>query len=24
MTETNKQHIWKYLKTLILLCSRVH
>ena len=24
MTETNKQHIWKYLKTLILLCERVH
>jgi len=23
MTETNKQHIWKYLKTLILLCERV-
>jgi hypothetical protein len=23
MTETNKQHIWKYMKTLILLCDRV-
>ena len=23
MTETNKQHIWKYMKTLILLCQRV-
>jgi len=24
MTETNKQHIWKYMKTLILLCSRIN
>jgi hypothetical protein len=23
MTETNKQHMWKYMKTLILLCDRV-
>jgi len=23
MTETNKQHIWRYMKTLILLCDRV-
>ena len=24
MTETNKQHIWKYMKTLILLCARIN
>jgi len=24
MTETNKQHIWKYMKTLIVLCSRIN